>query len=798
MKKAILITLFSSFSLWAIDTKILTDIPNTPAPWIVRAYYDTQQQLQTLSDITPLWKINKKQKFALMMIQDNQMFHKIQSLNVKIRIEHKLQNKYFIENKKLKSNYQAKGSNSINGFSCYSTVEGTFSRMESLVSDNPSLVEIIDIGDSWEKTINVNNGYDLKVLRITNLNITKDKPIVFITSAIHAREYTTAELTTRFAEYLLSQYDTSADIKWMLDHQEVQLLLHTNPDGRKKAEAGILWRKNTNEAYCSPNSSSRGADLNRNYPFLWQGGNDQCGQTYPGSSAQSEPEINSVINHINNIYVDRRGDLLTDPAPDDTSGVFLDIHSSGQLVMWPWGLTTNDNPNISQYEAFGRRVAYYNGYTPEPIIDFTMSLVKGGSVDTSYGNLGVASLAFELGTEFFEECDLFESTILPNNLEALLYIARVARTPYITPSGPDIEELNIVPNFILANQSFNISGTANEDRYNHSHGIQAFDQVQQVDLYIDDLPWLLQNAQPLSAEDGSYDSAVEGFNDEVNSNQLTIGQHTVYAVAKDSNNVTGAIYSKFLNVVDESLVGTVNGRVTDAITGAAIDAAELDINQSFVLSNATGYYSLLVPPTKSSLTVNANGYASQSLNNIEVIQQQVTTEDIQLEPFCSIFSDDIESGVNGWSANSPWTIVNNQSASPTHSWTDSPNGNYADNVNISITSSDIAISDAESLEVNFNHLCNTEAGFDFGHVEVNFDNTSWQNIFSCDGQTTWKSVSKSLSIPANSKQIKLRFRLTSDSFVNEDGWYVDDIKVKVSGQPCRSVFDDSIFVNGFE
>ncbi len=724
------------------------------------------------------------------------MFNKIKSLDIKVRLDHKLQKKYFTENEKLKPDYIPRGGNSIDGFSCYSTVEGTFSRMESLVSDNPLLVEIIDIGDSWEKSMNSNNGYDLKVLKITNQNIVEDKPIVFITSAIHAREYTTAELTTRFAEYLLSEYDTNSDVKWMLDHQEVQLLIHTNPDGRKKAETGILWRKNTNQAYCSPNSNNRGADLNRNYPFLWQGGGDQCGSTYPGATAQSEPELMSVMNHINNIYDDKRGDLNTDPADEDTAGVFLDIHSSGQLVLWPWGFTNTNNPNASQYEAFGRRVAYYNQHTPEPISDFTIAL--GSSVDTTYGQLGVASLAFELGTEFFEECDLFESTVFPDNLEALLYVTRVARTPYITPLGPDIEDLNIVPNYVLPNQAFIVTGSANEDRYNHSHGSQLFDQVQQVDMYINDFPWLELNAQPLSALDGNYDSAFESFNSEINVNQLSVGQHIVYTVAKDSNNTSGAVYSKFLNVVDENLVGTVNGTVTDAITGMAINTAQIEINQSFSLSNESGHYSLLVEPTIGTLSVNAIGYASKSLSNIEVIQQQVTNENIQLEPFCSIYSDDIESGINGWTANSPWAIVNNQSSSPTHSWTDSPNGDYANNVNKSITSSNIAITGADSLEVGFNHLCNTEAGFDFGHVEVNFDNNGWQNILSCNGQTVWKSERESFPIPDNSQQMQLRFRLTSDSFVTEDGWYIDDINVRVSGLPCRDVFDDVIFQDGFE
>jgi len=796
MKVYLSILLFCSFSLWAIDSKVISIAPDAPSPWIMRAYYDSQQQLQKLSEITPLWQINRKQKFTQIKIKDLQMYAQVKSLGLELRIDKKLQNKYFTNNVKLKPNYIAQGGNTINGYSCYSTVEGTFDRMQDLVNIAPTLAEIIDIGDSWEKTIDESNGYDLQVLKITNQDTSGDKPIVFITSAIHAREYTTAELTTRFAEYLVAQYDTNSDVRWMLDHQEIHLLLHTNPDGRKKAEAGILWRKNTNQSYCSPTSSNRGADLNRNYPFLWQADNNECGGTFPGATAKSEPELISVMNHIENIFEDNRGNLQTDPADEDTPGVFLDIHSSGQLVLWPWGFTSTANPNASQYQAFGRRVAYYNHYTPEPISDFTIAL--GSSVDTSYGELGVASLAFELGTEFFEDCDLFESTVLPDNLDALLYITRVTRTPYITPLGPDIENLSLIPNYILPNQIINLSGTANEDRYNHSHGNQSFDQVQQIDVYINDLPWLKQNVQTLPALDGSFDSSVEKFDASINTNQLSIGEHTVYAVAKDTNNISGGVYSKFVNVVDENLIGTVSGRVTDAITGAVIDGAQLQINESLNVSDSSGQYSILSPPVVGTLSISANGYAIKNYDNIEIIQQQITNQNVQLEPYCSIFFDDVEKGNNNWTVESPWAIVTNQSASPIHSWTDSPNGEYANNTDKSITSSDISITHAESFEVSFNHLCNTEAGYDYGHVEVKFDNSNWQNVLSCDGQDVWESVNKSMPIPVNSQQMQLRFRLTSDGFVTEDGWYLDDINVRVSGQACRDVFDDLIFENDFE
>ena len=49
----------------------------------------------------------------------------------------------------------------------------------------------------------------------------------------------------------------------------------------------------------------------------------------------------------------------------------------------------------------------------------------------------MASYTFELGTSFFQDCSTFENTILPDNLQALIYAAKVPRTPYMTPAGPD-------------------------------------------------------------------------------------------------------------------------------------------------------------------------------------------------------------------------------------------------------------------------------------------------------------------------------------------------------------------------
>ena len=152
------------------------------------------------------------------------------------------------------------GAEAIPSFPCYRTVEETFATAASIAAENPSLATWSDVGDSWQKTSGL-GGYDMMVLLLTNSDIPGPKPKIFMTSAIHAREYTTAELVTRLAEYLVNNYGTDADATWLLDHHEIHLMLHTNPDGRKKAETGLLWRKNTNQNYCSP-TSSNGANMN--------------------------------------------------------------------------------------------------------------------------------------------------------------------------------------------------------------------------------------------------------------------------------------------------------------------------------------------------------------------------------------------------------------------------------------------------------------------------------------------------------------------------------------------------------
>lgn len=259
----------------------------------------------------------------------------------------------------------------IPGFPCYRTIIEVYEAAAEIAAANPELVELRDIGDSWEKTQNPNAGWDIQVLILGNRTTpATPKSHSFIMSGIHAREWAPVELNLRFAEYLLENYDTDADVKWLLDYNFIHLVLVTNPDGRVQDEANQNWewRKNTNNNYCTGGTGAdgRGADLNRNWPFAWQAGSRQCDQTYPGASAGSETETQALVNYVRTLYPDMRGPNPTDPVNELTAtGMFIDLHSYSRLVLWPWGYTYNNAPNDASLRVMSYKFAYYNGHTPQ-------------------------------------------------------------------------------------------------------------------------------------------------------------------------------------------------------------------------------------------------------------------------------------------------------------------------------------------------------------------------------------------------------------------------------------------------
>jgi len=183
-----------------------------------------------------------------------------------------------------------------------------------------------------------------------------------------------------------------------------------------------------------------------------------------------------------------------------------------------------------------------------------------------------------------------------------------------------------------------------------------------------------------------------------------------------------------------------------------------------------------------------------------------TVNTMSTAPINQTFFDDVESGNMGFVVNditgtgsNQWSIVNTASSSPTNSW-------FVDNGLLSKTtaleSQPITLGTDPSM--SFSHSYDTELGWDGGFIEVSTDDgVTWDQLgsdnFLCNGYNSeinanspntsivgrdaWsgdsggfiKSIAD-LSAFASST-VRIRFLFGEDNFVNEIGWWVDDIEI---------------------
>lgn len=143
--------------------------------------------------------------------------------------------------------------------------------------------------------------------------------------------------------------------------------------------------------------------------------------------------------------------------------------------------------------------------------------------------------------------------------------------------------------------------------------------------------------------------------------------------------------------------------------------------------------------------------------------------------------NDNASSFSGWTTNAAWNITTAQFNSSPSSFTDSPTGNYGNNINTNMTlATAVNVSATPVVYLSFWHRYATEAGYDFCYVEVSSDNgANWQQVTSYNGNmTTWTQQTFDItSYAGGSTQLKIRFRLTSDAGLTGDGWYIDDVKL---------------------
>jgi carboxypeptidase T len=441
----------------------------------------------------------------------------------------------------------------------YYTVEEMQTFLDQKVAAYPTLAEKIDFGDTWCKTHPGSctapaptwNGYDLWALHITNRSIPGPKPVFWYDTGIHSREIATPELAMRYINWLLDGYNTNPDARWLVDYHDIWVVPMFNPDGHHMVEAGMAnpysQRKNGDRddgctTFPPGFNNQLGTDLNRNFPFLWGccGGSStvRCDETYRGPAAGSEEETQAMMTMIRSLIPDQRGPNNSDAAPITTTGVIQNMHSYANLNLYAWGWTTTAAPNSTDLRNIGAHMsatnAGGNGYTycqpPSCLYG-----VDGDSIDWEYGELGVAAYTTEIhGGTFFPTYSTVDS-IWNTNRGMLVYLAKIARTPYLTVRGPDANNVATTPMTVTQGTQSQLSGTINYAWTGNTYS----QNVAAAEYYIDTPPWAGGTPLTMSPVDGSFNSPTEAVQALVDTSGLAPGRHLLLVRGRGVNDYSG-------------------------------------------------------------------------------------------------------------------------------------------------------------------------------------------------------------------------------------------------------------------
>jgi hypothetical protein len=123
------------------------------------------------------------------------------------------------------------------------------------------------------------------------------------------------------------------------------------------------------------------------------------------------------------------------------------------------------------------------------------------------------------------------------NRAALLYFAKIARTPYMTGEGPVTETLTIAKTRF---STFNFRAQITD-----SNAHNAGQTINAAELYVDVPPWRGGTPVPMTAEDGNFNSTTEyaiciGIH-------LSTGRHIIFVRGRDAAGNWGAVKAVFKN-----------------------------------------------------------------------------------------------------------------------------------------------------------------------------------------------------------------------------------------------------------
>jgi PKD repeat protein len=238
------------------------------------------------------------------------------------------------------------------------------------------------------------------------------EPNVLYTAIHHAREPMSMMETIFYMWYLLENYSTNDEVKYLVDNMQMYFVPCINPDGYVYNETtnpngGGMHRKNRRNV----GTTNKGVDLNRNYSYGFNTtgvSSNQNNDTYPGTAAFSEPETQAIRWLVQN----------------HSFTTAFNAHAFAESILFPIGTTTAEfAPRHDWFQDETNHMVQYNGYTG--MKSSALYPASGDSDDYMYkSDVGVGlkdtimAHTPEVGTDFWQPSSEIEATcqemVFPN------------------------------------------------------------------------------------------------------------------------------------------------------------------------------------------------------------------------------------------------------------------------------------------------------------------------------------------------------------------------------------------------
>jgi hypothetical protein len=651
----------------------------------------------------------------------------------------------------------------------YHSLDEMESELDQIVLDHPGITKMISIGTTY-------HGRNIWAIKVSdNPDLEEDEPEVYFNGMHHAREWLSMEVCLYILNYLTDNYGTNSTITNMVDNRQIWILPCINPDGRVYDSAEddpaihnnqpLGWRKNR----VDHGEGAIGVDLNRNYDYMWGGSGARespWSSTYRGPEPFSELETQAVRDFVM-----------------EHDFVFaISYHSSGQLILYPWGYTYNPPEDEDLFIEVSQAMADlitnkagspYPGYTP--VQGAELYPTSGSDDDWLYGVMGIIPFTVELYpnnsqndppvTSPYDNFHPNADKVVPvceDNLEAALLLAKIADNPY------QVFDYHVSLSTTVPSQLINQSET-------ETFPITVFNDGANDDFY-----------------------------------QLTTSNIPGWTISLD----TGAVLLSAGTTADVTLSvspppGTLGGEYNIWVFATSFNNAS--INNEIMLTVQVPYLDDVGIVTQAPF-VNDGTYPMRDYSISSIVRNygrnpqpevNVSLEITKLGPpsFQTVFSDDMESGVNGWTvedldgsvSSSSWKQVNTTSNSPITSWWCGDTTEYTNKVAQLLVSPSFSLEFVDSADLLFYHKYATENNYDYCSVDA-YDGNSWTTLISYDGAgpSTFEQVSLSLDDFLGCDDVRVRFRFTSDQGAVDDGWYIDDVEIQAEVPSETTVFGPSI------